>query len=169
MSRPPESAKRILFVDDDEDTCEMMRILLEQTGYAIRTAGTIADALNLARTERFDLYILDNWIPYGTGIELCKQLRVLYPKSPILFYSGVGQESEIQTAMAAGANGYLVKPCEVELLQSTIVRLLKKKNLPSQMRQSKQLVSTSGLLIKESKKRWCETQQPGKEKDQKVT
>jgi OmpR-family two-component system manganese-sensing response regulator len=133
MSKPPESAKRILFVDDDEDTCELMRILLEQSGYAITIAGSFADALWLARTERFDLYILDNWLPYGTGIELCQQLRALHSSTPILFHSGVGVEANIREAMGAGANGYLVKPCDFDLLQNTIVRLLRKENLQALM------------------------------------
>jgi DNA-binding response OmpR family regulator len=127
MSKPSESAKRILFVDDDRDTCEMMRLLLRHSGYRVTTAETVADALGLAEAERFDLYILDNWLPDGPGLELCQQLRALYPASPIVFYSGVAQEPEIQKARAAGADGYLVKPCDFDLLQNTIVELLQKK------------------------------------------
>jgi DNA-binding response OmpR family regulator len=131
MSKPSESAKRILFVDDDQDTCEMMQLLLHHAGYRVSTAETIADALGLAEAERFDLYMLDNWLPDGAGLELCRQLRALYPASAIVFYSGVAQEPEIQKARAAGADGYLVKPCDFDLLQNTLAGLLQKKNIPA--------------------------------------
>jgi DNA-binding response OmpR family regulator len=126
MSKPSESTRRILFVDDDDDTCEMMRLLLQHSGYRVTTAETIVDALGLAKAERFDLYLLDNWLPDGLGLELCQQLRALYPASPIVFYSGIAQESEIQKARAAGADDYLVKPCDFELLQNTIAEFLQK-------------------------------------------
>lgn len=77
--------------------------------------------------------ILDNWLPDGPGLELCQQLRAWYPASPIVFYSGVAQEPEIQKARAAGADGYLVKPCEIELLQTTLLGLLQKKCLQAQI------------------------------------
>src|SRR5215216_1885781 len=107
MSKSPESARRILFIDDDADTCELMHIVLEPSGHEVMTAETIADALSLAEAERFDLYIIDGWLPDGSGIELCRRLRALCPTSPILFYSGVAQESEIRRAERAGADGYL--------------------------------------------------------------
>jgi DNA-binding response OmpR family regulator len=122
MNTPSESGNRVIFVDDDRDTCEMMHILLQHAGYRAAIAETIADAL--AKAERFDLYILDNWLPDGLGLELCQQLRALYPASPIVFYSGVAQESEIQKARVAGADGYLINPCDFELVQTTLLRLL---------------------------------------------
>jgi DNA-binding response OmpR family regulator len=133
MSKPAESLKRILFVDDDRDTREMIHLLLQHAGYRVSTAETIADALGLARAERFDLYILDNWLPDGLGLELCQQLRALYPASAIVFYSGVAQEPEIQKARAAGADDYLVKPCDFDLLQNKILGLLQKNNLPARI------------------------------------
>jgi DNA-binding response OmpR family regulator len=124
MNTPSESGNRVIFVDDDRDTCEMMHILLQHAGNRVAIVETIADALALAKAERFDLYILDNWLPDGLGLELCKQLRALYPASPIVFYSGVAQESEIQKARVAGADGYLINPCDFELVQTTLLRLL---------------------------------------------
>ena len=136
MNKPSESAKRILFVDDDADTCDMIRFVLESSGYRVTTAETITDALRLAQTERFDLYLLDSWMPDGTGVELCQQLRALSPASPILFYSGVAVESEIERAKAAGADQYLIKPCDIEQLQNVIVELIKKRDSDRRKRQS---------------------------------
>ena len=127
MEKPSESAAtRILVVDDDNDTCVMLCTLLQLSGYHVATARTIEDGLNHASAARFDLYMLDNWFPGGRGVELCRQLRALTPSFPILFYSGAGFESDIQRAMLAGANAYLVKPCEVAQLENTIALLLRK-------------------------------------------
>jgi DNA-binding response OmpR family regulator len=147
----------------------MIRILLEQSGYRVATAGTIADALGLAEADGFDFYLLDNWITDGEGIELCRQLRALYPACLVLFYSGVAHESEIEKANAAGADGYLVKPCEFELLQSTIAGLLKKKEQDALVSQSQELVRTSRLLLVDSKRGNRKAQRLKKEKGYEAT
>jgi DNA-binding response OmpR family regulator len=126
MHKSSESAKKILYVDDNTDTCEMVRVVLEPSGYRITTAVSFSDGLRLAKADRFDLYILDNWLPDGIGTELCQTLRALHPSTPILFYSGAGFKADIEKAMSVGADGYLVKPCALEELQKTIVKLLNK-------------------------------------------
>ena len=128
MTNPSDSAKQILIVDDDADTCEMIRYVLEQSGWEVTTAGTIADALRLAETRWFDLYLLDNWLPDGAGIDLCKHFSALHPASPILFCSGAAQASDIQAARSAGAAEYLVKPCDPDELRNIILRLFSKKD-----------------------------------------
>jgi len=146
MSTPSGSAKRILIVDDDADTCEVIRFVLERSGYQLTAAGTIADALRLAEAEMFDLYLLDSWLPDGMGIDLCKRFRALYPASPILFCSGAARESDIQTAKAAGAAGYLIKPCDLDLLENMLAGLLNMKDvntLPRKLvKDSKQKIDT---------------------------
>lgn len=124
MTRPSGSAKHILIVDDHSDTCELLRVLLEPSGYRITTAGSVAAGLGSAKTERFDLYILDNWFADGSGVELCQQLRSLHSSTPILFYSGAAYDADIEQAMGAGADDYLVKPCEIEQIQQAVTRLL---------------------------------------------
>jgi len=101
---------RILYVENDEDSREMMRALLDQEGWEVVTAPTVSDGLTLARIGGFDLIMLESWFPNGTGIDLCKQIRTFDLRTPILFYSSLAYESDIQRAMSAGAQGYQVKP-----------------------------------------------------------
>ncbi|HET8670389.1 MAG TPA: response regulator, partial [Candidatus Saccharimonadales bacterium] len=54
--------KRVLCVEDDPDSCEMMGLLLDVHGYDVTTAISVEDALGLARRGGFDLYVLDNWL-----------------------------------------------------------------------------------------------------------
>jgi DNA-binding response OmpR family regulator len=143
MNKPSESAApRILVVDDDNDSCLMLRALLQLSGYHVTIARTIEEGLNLASPSRFNLYILDNWFSDGHGLELCQQLRAKAPSIPILFYSGAGFETDIQEAMRAGADAYLVKPCEVEQIEKTIAGLLRKNNaLPTHSSEQKHHIS----------------------------
>nr|MBA3257124.1 response regulator [Pyrinomonadaceae bacterium] len=58
----------ILCVDDHEDTSEMLQQLLAQEDYEVVTAVTVEDALKLAKSEDFDLYVLDKRLPDGSGL-----------------------------------------------------------------------------------------------------
>ena len=116
--------KRILCVEDDEDTCDMLCALLGLIGCEAFTVGTVPEALDLIARERFDLYLLDNWLPGGSGVAICRRIRETNPSAPIIFYSGAALESEREEALAAGAQVYLVKPADVALLVETVKRLL---------------------------------------------
>ena len=118
------TGKRILLVEDHEDTRDFLILLLEQAGCSVLTAGTVTDALKLSRGETFDLYLLDNRLPDGTGIDLCHQLRRLHPRTPILFCSGAADASDREQALTAGAQAYLSKPTDLGLLDKTILKLL---------------------------------------------
>ena len=118
-------ARRVLCVEDDEDTCMMLCDLLGLIDCEVATAATAAEALELIARGRFDLYLLDNWLPGGSGVALCREIRRSDPSTPILFYSGAGLDSERDEALAAGAQAYLVKPGDVSLLVETVRRLLR--------------------------------------------
>lgn len=115
---------RILCADDDQDTVQTIRRMLEQAGYEVTTAHSIAETTTLATSEHFDLYLLDNRFLDGTGIDLCQQLRAFNPQTPILFLSGVGGESVRKYALEMGAQEYLVKPDGMDKLVATVERLI---------------------------------------------
>jgi len=101
---------RILCVDDHEDTSEMLQLLLSQEDYEVVTAVTVEDALKLAKSEDFDLYVLDKRLPDGSGLELCKKLSAATPDVPCMFYTGDAYEVHRHEAIAAGADFYVAKP-----------------------------------------------------------
>ena len=108
-----ENAKgRILCVDEDEDACEMMNALLDLQGYEVIQAQNVAEGLSQGITNNLDLILLDWVFQDGTGIDLCKMLRSTGVSAPILFYSGARDGADIETAMRAGAQGFLIKPVD---------------------------------------------------------
>ncbi len=111
---------RILCVEDDADSREMMTIILEQAGYEVIAASNPTDGLKIAEHGAPALIILDNWCERGSGVELCKQIRKFDSQTPIIFYSGAAYQSDIRKAMDAGAQGYLIKPAGIRDLIETI-------------------------------------------------
>jgi len=113
--------KRILLVEDDEDSQELVPLIL--TDYEIVIARNFTEGLRLARKMYFDLFILDNWLPDGNGVELCRRIRKFDPHTPVVFLSSVAFESDVWEALMAGAQIYLTKPSNPDELQRTVARL----------------------------------------------
>ena len=130
---------RILCTEDDGDTCELVTLVLSYHNCDVITAGTPLQAIELAKNESFDLYLLDNWIPGMSGTDLCKALRVFDSDTPILFYSGAAFPKDKAEAYASGAQGYLVKPADNDELVTEVFRVISEsrrrsnREVPSQM------------------------------------
>ena len=119
---PGSRMKTILCVDDDTDTCELFQFVLDE--YDFVSAHSVENTLALIESRRFDLYIFDNWLPDGSGIELCRRVRALGFETPIIFVSGAAQTKDVEDAVASGANKYLIKPCEPDVLRKIVKELV---------------------------------------------
>lgn len=115
---------RILFTEDDDDTRDLLAILLDKQGYETVNTQDYSQALALAKQNKFDLYLLDSGMPELSGFDLCCALRQFDSITPILFYSGAALESDKKRALECGAQAYLVKPVESDFLISEIKRLI---------------------------------------------
>jgi two-component system response regulator ResD len=114
---------RILFVDDNDDTRFMVTQLLGRSDYEVLTTDCVVSALTLAKQEVFDLYLLDNRFPDGTGRDLCEKIREFDHDTPIIFYSGDAYEADKQRALSCGAQAYVTKP-DIEGLPKAIARVM---------------------------------------------
>jgi two-component system response regulator RegX3 len=114
---------RILYVDDHEDSAEMLKLMFSAEDYEVQTAQTVEEASAKAQNQQFDLYVLDKRLPDGSGTDLCRMLRKTTPGVPCIFYTGDTYEIHHQEAMAAGARAYVPKP-DVDALIETVHRLL---------------------------------------------
>ena len=115
---------RILYVEEHTESCELLVLWLGNSGYEVVTANTITDGLRLAKNEKFDAYILSSWFTDGTGVELCWEIRLFDSKAPIIFYSAMTRNRDLEAAMKAGAKAYLIKPDDLERIEPTIERLI---------------------------------------------
>jgi signal transduction histidine kinase len=116
--RPP----RLLVVDDHEDTCTGLKMILERRGYDITVAYTADQAVEKAQREKFDLLISDIGLPDRSGYELMQEMRDR--GVPGIALSGFGMESDVNRARAAGFSEHLTKPINFERLEEVIQQLL---------------------------------------------
>jgi len=126
MSRPA-ARPRILIVEDHADVLATMRYLLKRAGCDTAGARTGAEAVRLARENRFDLITLDIDLPDANGLELCrrfKQDRKL-GHIPVVFVSGRLCEGNRQRCLELGAADYIVKPFDALVFVARIFAQLK--------------------------------------------
>jgi DNA-binding response OmpR family regulator len=121
---------RVLYIEDHEDTRELVTLLLNQKSYEVVTGGTIESGIALAVAEEFDLYLLDSWLPDGSGLDLCMRIREFDKTTPILFYSAAAYASDHDMALKCGAQAYLIKPSQPSELCRMVSKLIEEARGP---------------------------------------
>ena len=114
----------ILYVDDDDDSCAMITMLLEVSKIDVTCVHGMDEALRMKDKDKFDVFLLDHWMHDGDGNQLCLKLRDEFPQIPVVFYTGSASQQEKRTGLMSGAAAYLVKP-NSELIAPMIFWLLK--------------------------------------------
>ena len=121
---PIERNPRVLYVEDHEDTRELITLVLNQKSYDVVTGTTCESGIALASEQEFDLYLLDSWLPDGSGLDLCLRIREFDQTTPILFYSAAAYPTDHETALKCGAQGYLIKPSQPSELCRIVTELI---------------------------------------------
>jgi two-component system alkaline phosphatase synthesis response regulator PhoP len=103
------AGKRILVVDDDEKTVELVKLYLSRDGYRVFTAYNGKDALELARKHRPDLIVLDLMLPGINGLEVCRILRE-ESDVPIIMLTARSTDEDKLAGLDIGADDYVTKP-----------------------------------------------------------
>lgn len=116
--------RRVLYIEDHEDTRELVTLLLNQKSYEVVTGATIETGIALAGAGDYDLYLLDSWLPDGSGLDLCQRIREFDQTTPILFYSAAAYASDHEMALQCGAQGYLTKPSQPSELCRIVSELI---------------------------------------------
>ncbi|MCA3014047.1 MAG: response regulator [Myxococcaceae bacterium] len=120
---------RILVVEDEPVIRELVRSLLSDSDVEVECAGTGAEGLKLARTQRFDLILLDVVLPQLDGITVCRMLKADAATSgvPLHMLTAKAKKSDVEVAMKAGADGYIHKPFRGAELMDLVAALRAKK------------------------------------------
>jgi len=113
---------RVMLVDDHEVVRLGLRALFTQTGKieVVAEAGTVADAIAIARKHRPDLVLMDLRLPDGTGLDACREILSGNPGTRVLFLTSHSDEEAVTSTILAGAAGYLLKEIGSKALVSAI-------------------------------------------------
>ena len=117
---------RILFVDDDRSTREGYAVYLESYGYQVRTTGSGEEALRFAASERPAVIVLDLGLKDMDGWEVARQLKADAGTAaiPIVAFTGASLQHERISAMRAGCDRVVTKPCTPTDLLEQITKCL---------------------------------------------
>ena len=100
MKSPKNSRKRILCVDDQLDTCELVANIL--AAYDIRAAHSVEEAREIYNSEKFSLILIDYRLPDGDGLKFCEEIREGDFLTPIIFISNDPDLTDVQVRIAGG-------------------------------------------------------------------
>ncbi|MFN6964406.1 MAG: response regulator transcription factor [Pyrinomonadaceae bacterium] len=117
---------RILCVDDDPDSRGAIEIILKGLGpnYEVDVVGDADAAMEKADERPYDAYILDYRMPETSGVELCRWIRAVDRRVPIIFLSGMDRPTDKLIAFEAGATEYFTKPDALDLIEEAVPRLI---------------------------------------------
>ncbi len=119
------SGKRILVVDDDKKTVELVKLYLNRDGHRVFTAYDGNEALRLARESHPDLIVLDLMLPGTGGLEVCRMLR---EKSdvPIIMLTARSTDEDKLNGLGCGADDYVTKPFSPRELAARVLTVLRR-------------------------------------------
>ena len=123
------AGKRVLVVDDDVKTVELVKLYLNRDGYRVLAAYDGAEALRLARERRPDLIVLDLMLPGMDGLEVCRTLRD-ESDVPIIMLTARTTDEDKLAGLSLGADDYVTKPFSPRELAATVRAVLRR--LPGQ-------------------------------------
>jgi CheY-like chemotaxis protein len=132
MAQTLKSRHSILVVDDDPVFCTIMHELLRRSGFDVRLAYSVDQALANVRRHRPDLILTDLMMPDTDGLNLVRELRAnpIWARIPTVVVSAKVMEADRHAAVAAGADGFLCKPFSLQRLHTTIASYLPVPALP---------------------------------------
>jgi DNA-binding response OmpR family regulator len=108
----------ILCIEDDAESRNILQAILAD--HRLVFAGNAFQALSHVNSEFFHGYVLDYWLPDWSGPSLCRELRKIDPHAPIVFCTAAARDADRNRALRAGANAYLCKPIEPQVLRSKL-------------------------------------------------
>ncbi len=126
-AKAEKDTKRILVVDDEEDIVKLVKTYLEYHHYEVITAGDGQEGFEKVKTGKPDLIVLDLMLPKINGYKVCGLLKkdTRYAKIPVVMFTAKAQEEDIKLGQEVGADAYITKPYEPDILLAKIKELLK--------------------------------------------
>ncbi|HSQ92087.1 MAG TPA: response regulator, partial [Nitrospiraceae bacterium] len=133
----------VLVVEDNPDLVMGLQDFLHYDGYAVTVAGTVAHAIELVRTHRFNAIILDLGLPDGDGLAVLKETQGLDSSPPVVIVTAHISADRTVGSLAQGAFAYLTKPYDREELRHTLRRAIGVKELAAKAERTESLLTES--------------------------
>lgn len=115
----------IFVLEDDEAIGIGLSYSLENEGYSVTVAKSVADAVKIINKDTFDLYILDLTLPDGNGYDVCKRIKA-QGDLPVIFLTAYDDEVNVVTGFELGADDYISKPFRVRELMARVKSVLRR-------------------------------------------
>ncbi len=125
---PEADDRRILIVDDEEAIRNLFGLALSEQ-YECVTAADTSEALRLLAAHQFALVISDVQMPGLSGVELLRKIVSDYPDTVVIMVSGIDRSQRVIDALRIGAFDYLLKPCDLDVLQLRVEQALERRTL----------------------------------------
>ncbi len=134
---------RILLIEDDNVIASNIKSLLSKKGYSIDLAYSVEEGYLKAIDEEYDLFVIDRGLPDGDGIQLVPKLRNDQSNTPILFLTAMNEDKDIVGGLNSGADDYLSKPFDANVLLARVKALTRRSNRIPQ----KPIINIKDLMI----------------------
>ncbi|MCL1987726.1 MAG: response regulator transcription factor [Firmicutes bacterium] len=135
----------ILIVDDEKLIVKGIKFSLEQDGMLVDVAYDGEEALNLAKSKKFDLIILDVMLPKMDGTSVCQQIRE-FSEVPVVMVTAKGDDMDKIMGLEYGADDYITKPFNILELKARIKAILRRSSKPAVVEKSNEIVHKDILL-----------------------
>jgi two-component system cell cycle response regulator DivK len=121
-----ETPRKVLYVEDNLDNRMLVQRILQAEGYEFFGAGSASDGLSLARQHRPDLILVDINMPEIDGLSMTRELKAdkTFAETPVIAITANVMRGDRERTLAAGCDGYIQKPIDVDQLPRQIVRFL---------------------------------------------
>jgi two-component system response regulator HydG len=126
--------ERILIVDDDQDQCDLLQILVNKLDYATVATTSPEEALDHVGNSSFDAILTDLEMSSMTGVELCARIAASRPDIPVILVTGVGSMDSAVAALRAGAYDFLAKPVDANALGLALRRATESRRLREEVK-----------------------------------
>ena len=116
---------RVLIVDDEPDIRELLEITLNRMGLLTESAADVGSAIELLRSEEFNLCLTDMNLPDGNGVQIIEYIQLHCPGMPVAMITAYGNTEVAIAALKAGAFDFVNKPLEIDRLRTLVDVALK--------------------------------------------
>ena len=141
-----QNTPTVLIVDDESDILELLELTLLRMGLESKRAMKVSSAVELLKTNHYDLCLTDMRLPDGTGLELVQHIGQLYPQLPVAVITAYGSTDNAVAALKAGAFDYIAKPVSLDQLRALVKSALSVSEAAEQGAQERVLLGDSPAI-----------------------